>query len=210
MSLAVTMPLTVEATGMREGHSMDLRRMTIILGLWGFPLLTGCVVLPIDGGSTTTTVQTFEAGGDLQGRGVGFAGYFSRPSQPGLFVQLQSVRDGAVGGAELSQLPSGPLDPEVAREQLGWSVAAGTTWEAEERWTLYGGLGLAYTETWIERFDGTLSTGDNGYYHTSTGDDLSLEATVGALWNPTENWVIDFGYSTFSEAIFVGLGYSGP
>ena len=79
---------------------MDLRRLNIILGLLGWPLLPGCVVLPIDGGSTATTVQTFEAGGDLEGRGVGFAGYFSRPSQPGLFVQLQSVRDGAVGGQE--------------------------------------------------------------------------------------------------------------
>ena len=29
---------------------------------------------------------------------------------------------------------------------------------------------------------------------------------MGQLWNPTENWVIDLGYSTFSEAIFVGLG----
>ena len=41
-SLAVTMPLTVEGTGIREGHRMDLRRLTIILGLLGWPFTLGC------------------------------------------------------------------------------------------------------------------------------------------------------------------------
>ncbi|MAJ28636.1 hypothetical protein CBD41_04315 [bacterium TMED181] len=186
---------------------IEILSLCLVGTLW----LSGCVVLPIDGGTSATTVQRFNATGDLEGEGVGFAGYFSRPSQPGLFLQLQSVREGAVGGQELPSLPSGSAsDAIVATEQVGWCLTGGTTWEARDDWTLYGGLGLGYSESWAERFDPTLTAGDNGYYHTSGGEDWAVEATVGALWAAGENWVIDVGYSTFSEAIFVGLGYSGP
>ncbi len=189
---------------------MSWRIGNFFIGLVGTLWMSGCVVLPIDGGTSATTVQSFKATGDLEGDGVGFAGYFNRPSQPGLFLQLQSVRQGAVGGEELSSLPPGASsDAIVATEQVGWCLTGGTTWEARENVTLYGGLGLGYTEKWTERFDATLSSGNNGYYHTSLGDDLAVEATVGALWSAGESWVIDVGYSTFSEAIFVGLGYSG-
>ena len=187
----------------------DCKSLLLLLCL--LPLLSsGCVVLPLNSGSSVTVIQGFEADGDLQGKGVGFAGYWSRPSQPGFFLQLQSLRDGSVGGEELSALPpTAATDAVVEVEQVGWCLTAGTTWEIEERWTLYGGLGLGYTETWTERFDGTLVSGNNGYYHTSSGDEIDLEATAGVLLSVGENWAVDFGYSTFSEAIFFGLGYSG-
>ena len=171
---------------------------TVLLSITGL-MLSGCVILPIDTGNSASTIQGFEADGDLQGNGVGFAGYWSRPSQPGFFLQLQTLRDGAVGGEELASLPpTAATDPIVEREQVGWCLSAGTTWQLREQWTVYGGLGAGYSETWIERFDSTLSSGNNGEYHTTTGDELDLEVTAGALYSDGYKWINDVGSSNFS------------
>ncbi|MDG2085179.1 MAG: hypothetical protein P8K66_09505 [Planctomycetota bacterium] len=180
-----------------------------MIGLLGLVALTGCVILPEGEGSAASTIQYFEAEGSLEGTGVGFAGYWIRENQPGVFLQLQTLRNGVVGGEELSDLPSGSGgDPVTGQEQLGWCLSAGTTWEINETCSIHAGLGLGFSETWQEQFDSDLILGSAGFYNTSNGQSFDLEACAGAMFKLGNSWVLDTGYNTFSEALYLGLGYS--
>lgn len=177
--------------------------------LVGMLCLHGCAVLPVTGGEQAGVFQVFEPGAKMKDTGVGFAGYWFRDQQPGVFLHLQTSFSGAVSGIGVGNLPvAGEADPVTSQEVHGVSIAVGPTWRVNDQLSVYGGLGVGSISVWEERFDVDLEVSPTGYYHYDRGTESGLHATIGSLIHLGDDWILDVGYGSYGESIHVGLGYS--
>lgn len=105
------------------------------------------------------------------------------------------------------EFAGGSGDPVLDMEEDVTMFNVGGSRLLTDRFALYIGGGLGWTQGHAQKYDATRTLSDDGIYYVEVGDEFGLNANAGLLY-AGEDVMFQVGYNSFGKSYYLGVGFS--
>lgn len=178
-------------------------RIAFIFLLLAVPV-HGLAADAVEEGDTYLALTHFRGGEHTAGLGGTFHEVY-REKKNGVYVSYFVSFSSRDPSYEFLGANSGDRVLDVEEDVTMFNVGASRF--LNNRFALYIGGGLGWTQRHARKFDPTRILSDDGIYYVEAGDRFGLNANAGLLY-AGEDMMFEAGYNSFGKSYYLGLGFS--